>query len=76
MTNPDEQIISEPPVAGDETATLLGSLERQRATLAWKCGGLDAAGLKATVGASSITLGGLLKHLALVEDDYFSVSSS
>ena len=63
----------EPPIAGDETATLLGSLERQRATLAWKCGGLDKAGLRATVGASSITLGGLLKHLARVEDDYFSV---
>ena len=63
----------EPPIAGDETATLLGSLERQRATLAWKCGGLDAAGLKARIGASSITLGGLLKHLARVEDDYFSV---
>ena len=62
----------EPPVAGDETATLLGSLDRQRATLAWKCGGLDAAGMRATVGASTITLGGLLKHLALVEDDYFS----
>jgi hypothetical protein len=62
----------EPPVAGDETATLLGSLERQRTTLAWKCGGLDAAGLRATAAASSITLGGLLKHLALVEDDYFS----
>jgi Protein of unknown function (DUF664) len=61
----------EPPLAGDETATLLGSLERQRATLAWKCGGLDAAGLRATVGASSITLGGLLKHLALVEETYF-----
>ena len=60
------------PVAGDETATLLGSLERQRATLAWKCEGLDATGLQATVGASSITLGGLLKHLALVEDDYFT----
>jgi hypothetical protein len=28
--------------------------------------GLDAVGLKATVGASSMTLGGLLKHLALV----------
>ena len=55
---------SEPPLAGDETATLPGSLERPRATLAWKCGGLDAAGLRATVGASSITLGGLLKHLA------------
>jgi Protein of unknown function (DUF664) len=66
MTHP------EPPLAGDETATLLGSLERQRATFAWKSGGLDAAGLRATVGVSSITLGGLLKHLALVEDDYFS----
>jgi hypothetical protein len=66
MTHP------EPPVAGDETATLAGSLERQRATFAWKSGGLDAAGLRATVGASSMTLGGLLKHLALVEDQYFS----
>ncbi|HYY44572.1 MAG TPA: DinB family protein [Actinomycetota bacterium] len=72
MTHVSEQVHPEPPVAGNETATLLGSLERQRATLAWKCGGLDAAALTATVGASSITLGGLLKHLALVEDDYFS----
>jgi uncharacterized damage-inducible protein DinB len=62
-----------PPLAGDEAATLLGSLERQRAILAWKCGGLDAAGLRATAGASSMTLGGLVKHLALVEDEYFSV---
>ncbi|MCU1676097.1 MAG: mini-circle protein [Frankiales bacterium] len=73
MTQPDELIPREPPIAGDETATLLGSLERQRATLAWKCGGLDAAGLRATVGASTVTLGGLLKHLALVEDHYFSL---
>jgi uncharacterized damage-inducible protein DinB len=73
MTDPDEQDRLRPPVAGDETATLLGCLERTRATVAWKCGGLDAAGLTATVGASSMTLGGLLKHLALVEDDYFSV---
>jgi uncharacterized damage-inducible protein DinB len=72
MTDLDEQSWPEPPVAGDETATLLGSLERQRATLAWKCGELDAAGLRATAAASTITLGGLLKHLALVEDDYFS----
>lgn len=62
----------EPPVAGDETATLLGSLDRQRAIFAWKCSNLDAEGLRATVGASSMTLGGLLKHLALVEDDYFT----
>jgi uncharacterized damage-inducible protein DinB len=66
------EIPSEPPVAGDETATLLGSLERQRAIFAWKTGGLDAAGLRATVGPSTMTLGGLLKHLALVEDEYFS----
>ena len=70
MTDPE--IPREPPLAGDETATLLGSLERQRRTLAWKCSELDAAGMRATVGASSITLGGLLKHLALVEADYFS----
>ncbi len=65
--------IDGPPIAGDETDTLLGSLERQRRTFAWKCGGLGEAGLKATVGASSITLGGLLKHLALVEADYFAL---
>ncbi len=60
------------PIAGDERLTLLGSLERQRAIFGWKCGGLDEAGLRTTVGASTLTLGSLLKHLALVEDDYFS----
>ena len=61
----------EPPVAADETATLLGFLDFQRATFAWKCSDLDAAGLQATVGVSSMTLGGMLKHLALVEDSWF-----
>ena len=46
--------------AGDEAATLLGFLDYQRATLDWKCSGLDPAGLRVTVAASSITLGGLL----------------
>ncbi|HXJ28409.1 MAG TPA: DUF664 domain-containing protein, partial [Streptosporangiaceae bacterium] len=59
-------------MAGDEADTLLGSLERQRATFAWKCSGVDASGMRATVGASALTLGGLLKHLALVEDEYFT----
>src|SRR5947209_3487508 len=72
MTEIGQSDRPEPPAAGDETATLLGSLERQRATLAWKCGGLDAAGMRAELPPSSITLGGLLKHMALVEDDYFS----
>ena len=73
MTDLNGQDWPEPPVAGDETATLLGSLERQRAIIAWKCGGLGAAGLSATLAPSSMTLGGLLKHLALVEDEYFTV---
>jgi uncharacterized damage-inducible protein DinB len=74
MTDLDEQGRPEPPLAADETDTLLGFLDYQRATLAWKCSGLDAAGLAAKVGVSSMTLGGLLKHLALVEDDWFSHS--
>ena len=41
-----EQRPPDPPDAGDESATLLGFLERQRATFAWKCSGLDAAGLR------------------------------
>lgn len=57
MTRLDEQGRPEPPLAADETATLLGFLEYQRSTLAWTCSGLDAAGLQATVGASSMTLG-------------------
>ena len=51
---------------------LLGFLDYQRATFAWKCSGLDAAGLAATAAASSMSLGGMLKHLALVEDAWCS----
>ena len=51
----------------------MGTLERLRRYLAWKCGGLDAAGTRATLGPSTMTLGGLLKHLALAEDYAFSV---
>ena len=72
MPQLDEQNRPEPPLTGDEITTLVGFLEYQRATLAWKCGGLDAAGLSATVAASSMTLGGLVKHLACVEDSWFS----
>jgi len=72
MTHVDEQGRPGPPLAADETTTLLGFLDYQRATLAWKCEGLDGAGLRATVAASSMTLGGLLKHMAFVEDVWFS----
>ena len=74
MTDVDPQGRPEPPVDGDETETLLGCLDYPRATLAWKCRGLDSAGLNATVGASTLTLGGLLKHMALVEAGWFSRS--
>ncbi|MGW0768482.1 mycothiol transferase [Streptomyces sp. NPDC002676] len=67
-----ETVLFEPPLAGTEADTLTGSLERQRRIFAWKCGNLDAAGLGARLATSTLTLGGLLKHLALVEDEYFS----
>jgi hypothetical protein len=62
----------EPPLAGTETEHLIGALDRLRATFRWKAGGLDAAGLQSSIGASSLTLGGLLKHLAAVEDYHFT----
>ena len=57
----------EPPLAGTEAEALVGSLNRARSYLLWKCGGLDEAGLRATLGPSTVTLGGLLKHLSAVE---------
>jgi hypothetical protein len=60
------------PPAGDETTTLLAALERNRRTFAWKCSRIDAAGFRSTTGASAMTLAGLMKHLALVEDHYFT----
>ena len=71
MTDLDEHGRPEAPIAADEVASILGFLDYQRATFAWKCRGLDAQTLRATVGASTMTLGGMLKHLALVEDGWF-----
>ena len=71
MIQIDEHGRPEPPIAEGEVATLLGFLEYQRATFAWRCGGLDAAGLSVTVAASTMTLGGMIKHLAYVEDHWF-----
>jgi Protein of unknown function (DUF664) len=62
----------EPPLAGTEVEQLVGALDRLRATFRWKAGGLDAAGLQTRVGDSSLTLGGLLKHLAANEDYLFT----
>ncbi len=63
----------EPPLAGTEAEHLTGALDRLRTTFRWKADGLDAAGLATRTGASTLTLGGLLKHLAFVEDYTFTV---
>ena len=66
----------EPPFAGSETEALLGVLDRLRWTFRYKCDDLDRDGLSLTVGASSLTLGGLLKHMAAAEDMTFGTKLS
>ena len=58
----------EPPFAGTETEHLLGSLDRLRATFRWKADALDAEQLTTRMPSSTLTVGGLLKHLAAQED--------
>jgi uncharacterized damage-inducible protein DinB len=61
------------PDRSSEAETVLAVLERNRRTFAWKTSGLDQAGVRATTAASSMTLGGLVKHMALVEADWLVV---
>ncbi|SNY66355.1 DinB family protein [Paractinoplanes atraurantiacus] len=58
----------EPPVAGNETEHLIGAIDRMRYTFRWKAADLTSDGLNQRLPTSTLTLGGLLKHLALVED--------
>jgi hypothetical protein len=62
----------EPPLAGTELEHLVGALDRLRTTFRWKVDDLDADGLAAHIGASALTLGGLLKHMAINEDFIFT----
>lgn len=66
----------EPPLAGSEAEHLVGALDRLRTTFRWKADGLDQAGLQARIGASTLTIGGLLKHLAGVESVHFTTRLS
>ncbi len=68
----DEHGRPEPPLDSGELATLLGFLDYQRATLEWKCRGLGDEQLRVALPPSPMTLGGLLKHLAYVEDFWFT----
>ena len=61
---------AEPSWTSGEAEMLIFALERSRWQLAWKTEGLDAAGLNRTQPPSTMTLGGILKHLALLEYKY------
>jgi uncharacterized damage-inducible protein DinB len=62
-----------PPLAADEATLLAGYVEFLRHTIRIKTDGLDGAQLNQTLSPSTLTLGGMLKHLALVEDQWFTV---
>lgn len=63
----------EPPLAADEIEHLIGALNRLRLTFRWKADDLSVSQLAQRFGASELTLAGLLKHLAFVEDYTFTV---
>jgi uncharacterized damage-inducible protein DinB len=60
------------PSLGDERATLVEFLRCQRLTLELKCSGLDAADLaRRSVEPSTMSLLGLVRHMAEVERGWF-----
>src|SRR5690349_8440573 len=62
------------PRLGDERATLVDSLRRQRLTLEMKCADLDAAAMaRRAVEPSTMSLLGLVRHLAEIERATFRV---
>lgn len=64
---PEPTPLTQPPLAGDEASTLRGFLDYQRDVIRRKTEGLSAAELNRALPPSTMTLGGLLKHLAVVE---------
>ena len=62
------------PTLGDERTTLVESLRCQRLTLEMKCAGLDAEAMaRRSVEPSTMSLLGLVRHLAEMERDTFRV---
>lgn len=62
----------EPPMGGTEQDHLLGMLDRLRVTFRYKTHGLDMEQLAFKLPSSDLSLGGLLQHLAVVEDEKFT----
>ncbi|MFI9275677.1 DinB family protein [Kitasatospora sp. NPDC052896] len=72
MTSPDALVRTDPPPAADERATLLAFLDYHRATLARKCAELTDEQLRhRAVPPSTLSLLGLVRHLAAVERHWF-----
>lgn len=64
--------LTDPQLAGDEIATLRGFLDYQRDVMRRKTEGLTETQLNHALPPSTMTLGGMLKHLALVEIDWLT----
>jgi len=64
---------TDPPDSGSELELLTSFLDFQRATMLLKADGLSGEQLAQRLPTSSLTLAGLLNHLALVEDTWFRV---
>jgi uncharacterized damage-inducible protein DinB len=63
---------TDPPLIADERTILLAWLEFHRATLEWKCSGLTDDQLRLrSVEPSSMSLLGLVRHMAEVERSWF-----
>jgi len=61
-----------PPLTGDERETLRAFLDYHRATLVMKCDGLDDAALRRqSMPPSTLSLLGLVRHMAEVERTWF-----
>jgi hypothetical protein len=63
---------TDPPLVGTEAEVLVGFLDFHRDTLRIKVDGLDADQLATRLAPSTMTLGGMVKHLAFVEDWWFN----
>jgi uncharacterized damage-inducible protein DinB len=62
----------EPPLAADERTMLSAYLDYHRATLVWKASGLTQEQMGRTIASSSLTIAGLVNHMAVVEDSWFT----
>jgi hypothetical protein len=63
----------DPPYTAAEMTMLRSYLDYQRETFRWKTSGLSQQQLSTAHPPSTLTLAGLIKHLALVEDWWFGV---